>query len=93
MPGATSGKRAKRKTAVRSVEGRRLFELLGDVADEIEFVPSHCDPTINLYDRTCTMRGDLGGRLGGRRARLLAVARRLSRIGRRRTRWTRGPPG
>jgi D-serine deaminase-like pyridoxal phosphate-dependent protein len=28
------------------------------VGDRIEFVPPHCDPTVNLYDRYYVMRGD-----------------------------------
>jgi 3-hydroxy-D-aspartate aldolase len=28
------------------------------VGDRIEFVPPHCDPTVNLYDRYHVMRGD-----------------------------------
>ena len=28
------------------------------VGDRIEFVPPHCDPTVNLYDRLYALRGD-----------------------------------
>lgn len=28
------------------------------VGDRLEFVPPHCDPTVNLYDRLYAMRGD-----------------------------------
>lgn len=28
------------------------------VGDRIEFVPPHCDPTVNLYDRIYALRGD-----------------------------------
>lgn len=28
------------------------------VGDRIEFIPPHCDPTVNLYDRIHAMRGD-----------------------------------
>jgi len=28
------------------------------VGDQIEFVPPHCDPTVNLYDRIYALRGD-----------------------------------
>ena len=29
------------------------------VGDRVEFIPPHCDPTVNLYDRIYALRGDL----------------------------------
>jgi len=28
------------------------------LGDQIEFIPPHCDPTVNLYDRIHATRGD-----------------------------------
>ena len=28
------------------------------VGDRIEFLPPHCDPTVNLYDRIYVVRGE-----------------------------------
>jgi len=28
------------------------------LGDHIEFIPPHCDPTVNLYDRIYAMRGE-----------------------------------
>jgi D-serine deaminase-like pyridoxal phosphate-dependent protein len=28
------------------------------VGDRIEFIPPHCDPTVNLYDQLYALRGD-----------------------------------
>jgi len=28
------------------------------VGDRVEFIPPHCDPTVNLYDQIYAMRGD-----------------------------------
>jgi len=28
------------------------------LGDQVEFIPPHCDPTVNLYDRMYAMRGD-----------------------------------
>ncbi len=28
------------------------------LGDKIEFIPPHCDPTVNLYDRIYACRGD-----------------------------------
>ena len=28
------------------------------VGDRVEFVPPHCDPTVNLYDAIHALRGD-----------------------------------
>jgi D-serine deaminase-like pyridoxal phosphate-dependent protein len=29
------------------------------MGDHIEFVPPHCDPTVNLYDRIYATRGEV----------------------------------
>ena len=28
------------------------------VGDRVEFIPPHCDPTVNLYDHIHALRGD-----------------------------------
>jgi D-serine deaminase-like pyridoxal phosphate-dependent protein len=28
------------------------------VGDRLEFIPPHCDPTVNLYDSIYALRGD-----------------------------------
>ena len=41
-----------------------------EVGDRLEFIPPHCDPTVNLYDRIYALRGDRRrGRLADRGAR------------------------
>jgi D-serine deaminase-like pyridoxal phosphate-dependent protein len=34
-------------------------EIRPKLGDKIEFIPPHCDPTVNLYDRIYVCRGDL----------------------------------
>ena len=42
----------------RARPARSLHRLDAKVGDRVEFIPPHCDPTVNLYDQIYAMRGD-----------------------------------